>query len=56
MPRTYGILVTSRTGAQLLALSVSHLDPIKFLLHLVKGIVADLVAGAHDVNFPARCL
>jgi hypothetical protein len=31
-----------------------HLDPVQFLFHLMEGIVADLVAGAHREHGLAR--
>src|SRR6185503_15449478 len=36
--------------------SARHLEPIQFLFHLMKGIVADLVVGAHVDDRLARGL
>ena len=38
----------------LLFAAASHFDPVQFLFHLMKGIVADFVAGAHGENGLAR--
>ena len=45
-----------RRGAGLLLPAARHFDPVQFLFHLMKGIVADLVAGAHRENGLARRL
>jgi len=39
-----------------LRLAVGHLDPVQLLLDLVKGVVADLVGGAHRENSLPGCL
>src|SRR5438128_7965463 len=34
--------------------AVSHFDPVQFLFHLMKRIIADLVAGTHGENSLTR--
>ena len=43
-------------GLAILFPAAGHFDPVQLLFHLMKRVIADLVARTHGENGPARSL